>query len=235
MLQFYALRFCFIVLVGSSNSESSGNLKSAVAVLVESVVLSTWFAPIRRFLIKGNFEDPASFLKELFSRLRIVQFVAVCMRELGCEIRLLVETRFEHWHVTTSNITSLKYWSYVQILLWGKKKTCFWWLSVATSTCVCRDIDRNSQKKKKVCTGHAGRSKNTAKNWKFLDASCPILELEVTAHHNLIQTPWHPLHKVCKIVLAHTRQRHVIWHISVIPPINGFSDRFCEIELRGKV
>lgn len=38
MLQFYALRFCFIVLVGSSNSESSGNLKSAVAVLVvESV------------------------------------------------------------------------------------------------------------------------------------------------------------------------------------------------------
>ena len=37
MLQLYALRFCFIVLVGSSNSESSGNLKSAVAVLVESV------------------------------------------------------------------------------------------------------------------------------------------------------------------------------------------------------
>ena len=37
MLQLYALRFCFIVLVGSSNSESSGNLKSAVGVLVESV------------------------------------------------------------------------------------------------------------------------------------------------------------------------------------------------------
>ena len=113
------------------------------------------------------------------------------MRELGCEIRLLVETRFEHWHVTTSNITSLPVKLRANSPMRQKKNLFLMIVRGNINMCnnVCGDIDRNSQKKKKVCTGHAGRNKNTTKNWKFLDASCPILELEDTAHHNLIQTP----------------------------------------------
>ena len=110
------------------------------------------------------------------------------MRELGCEIRLLVETRFEHWHVTTSNITSLQVKLRANSPMRPKKKPVF-------DDCpwqhqhVYVGISIGILKKKKGLYKSCREEQNTAKNWKFLDASCPILELEVTAHHNLIQTP----------------------------------------------